>query len=205
MGQMIYLSVKTTDAETPLDFTCNDEFCAIWLDGGLLEIEGQNTNRRSALLRKGQPYRVVPDIKTRIVQFPLRFEAGNGRSQGVAFVENALLRLDQVTFPSGAVAYRHVHPGAGYRVMVEGQLKIISDQEQYPVTLGDVWFEPANSPVRAEASLSDPHSSFVRFMVLPVEYYGKPTIEILDPEDAKRPRLQTTDRIIDEVVQLSPG
>ena len=36
----------------------------------------------------------------------------------------ALFRLDEVRFPQGAIAYRHVHAGPGTRVLIQGELEI---------------------------------------------------------------------------------
>lgn len=111
-----------------------------------------------------------------------------------------LLRLDEVSFPPGAVAWRHVHPGPGFRVLRRGALHLEADDHTFDAAPGDVWFEAANSPVRATASQEHPETRFVRFMVLPPKYLGKPTIRILDPDDAARPKRQTTLRHLDEIV-----
>lgn len=185
---------------------CSDDYSVVWLESGRITVEGHDTENSSALLKRGQSFRLCPVGHSRIVVFSLnKIAQRTGDQYADISGTSVLLRLDQVTFPPGAIAYRHVHPGAGYRVLVKGRLEIISDHDQQTVGPGDAWFEPAHSPVRAEASLTAPQSSFVRCMILPVEYQGKPTIEILDPEDAKLPRLQTTNRIIDEVIQVSSG
>lgn len=114
-----------------------------------------------------------------------------------------LLRLDQVSFPPGAVAYRHVHPGDGIRYLVRGGLHIIGDTHQEMATPGHAWFESANSPVRAEADQQFASTSFVRFMVLPSEYLGKPTIQILDKDEAAFPRVQVTQRHVDRLAYVS--
>ena len=124
--------------------------------------------------------------------------------QSVAFEgETALFRLDEVSFGPGVCAYRHVHPGAGFRTLIEGELTIQADDHSQVMRPGDVWFEPANSPVRAEASETEPQTTFVRAMLLPPEYLGQPTIHILDPDEATLPRLQKTQRHFDQIIQLS--
>ena len=112
----------------------------------------------------------------------------------------AVLRLDQINFPPGACAYRHTHPGPGIRYLVEGELEIVSDQHRQVMATGSAWFEDANSPVRATAGAAP--ASFVRAMVLPIDFLGKPTLNILSPEDATKPRLQTNKRFFDQVIRL---
>lgn len=116
-----------------------------------------------------------------------------------------LLRLDQVSFPPGAVAWRHVHPGPGIRHLIKGRLHLQADDHERQTQAGDSWFEAANSPVRATAGSDEAETAFVRFMALPVAYQGKPTIQILDDADAARPRLQSTQRYIDQIVALPQG
>lgn len=108
-----------------------------------------------------------------------------------------VLRLDSVTFPKGAIAYRHVHAGAGIRCLVRGALEIQSDHHTEQMETGDAWYEAANSPVRATGS-SNEVSQFVRALVLPVEYAGKPTITLLNTEDFDKPKLQTNQRFFDQ-------
>lgn len=112
-----------------------------------------------------------------------------------------LMRVDQVTFPLGAVAYRHVHAGAGIRVLDRGELHLYADDHDFIRRPGQSWFEAANSPVRAEASTAV-GARFIRFMVVPPAYAGKPTIRFLDPADAARPRHQVTHRFFERVIHL---
>ncbi|OUS37621.1 hypothetical protein A9Q94_05200 [Rhodobacterales bacterium 56_14_T64] len=116
-----------------------------------------------------------------------------------------LLRMDEVEFPPGAVASRHIHPGDGIRFLTSGKLRIVSDHHEEKATPGHAWFETASSPVRAEASPDHPMTSFVRRMVLPTTFSGKPTINILDEDEAKLPRHQITRSHFDEIVHLDGG
>lgn len=117
----------------------------------------------------------------------------------------ALLRLDQVTFPPGAIAYRHVHPGPGIRMLAEGRLHLQADDHAFETLPGDHWFEGAGSPVRATAAPDLPVTRFVRFMVLPAAFEGRPSIDILDAADRDHPRLQQTRRFADRLVQFDAG
>ncbi len=117
--------------------------------------------------------------------------------------DEVLLRLDQVSFPPAAIAYRHVHPGPGIRYLVRGQLELTSDHRCEVARPGQAWFEAANSPVRAVADADLAETSFVRFMVLPVECAGRPTINILDAADAAKPRRQVTQRFVEQKVRLA--
>lgn len=114
-----------------------------------------------------------------------------------------VFRLDQVSFPPGARAYRHTHPGPGFRCLTMGALEIKSDHHIESMGPSSVWFEAANSPVQATAG--DAPTAFVRGMILPMEFLGKPTLNILDVDDLKKPRLQTNRRFFDQVLRLRVG
>ncbi|MDA8870650.1 cupin domain-containing protein [Rhizobiaceae bacterium] len=111
----------------------------------------------------------------------------------------ALIRLDQVSFPPGARAYRHIHPGPGIRYLTAGRLEIASDHDITVMEAGDAWFEEALSPVQATAA-DVPHTSFIRLLVLPAAFEGKSTISLLDPKDEALPKLQTNTRFFDRIV-----
>lgn len=112
-----------------------------------------------------------------------------------------VVRLDEVAFPPGAVAYRHVHPGPGFRHLRFGHLSLSADEHSFDAQTGDTWFEPANSPVRAEARLE---SRFVRCMALPPQYLGQSTLRILDPLEVELPRHQVTHRHLDHLIESWP-
>jgi quercetin dioxygenase-like cupin family protein len=114
---------------------------------------------------------------------------------------DVFLRLDQITFPLGARAYRHVHPGPGIRYLMKGALEIQTDHDATLISSGQAWFEGANSPVQATADTRQP-TAFVRAMVLPQEFFGKPTIKYLDAVDDPKPRLQTNHRFFDQVIDI---
>lgn len=126
--------------------------------------------------------------------------AGALASEQIDVTFPCLLRLDEVAFPPGAQAYRHVHPGPGFRHLRWGALHLDADDHEFDATPGFTWFEAANSPVRATASSDATETRFVRCMILPVDYEGKPTIQILDPRDADRPKKQVTYRHVDTVL-----
>jgi quercetin dioxygenase-like cupin family protein len=113
----------------------------------------------------------------------------------------AVFRLDQVTFPPNAIAYRHIHSGAGFRHLVAGGLNFDTGAHQQDMVPGDSWFEDINSPVRATA-MSGCISQFIRAMLIPLELHGKPTIKILSPEDAAKPTLQKNHRFVDQIIEF---
>jgi len=115
--------------------------------------------------------------------------------------QGVVLRLDRVTFPKGAIAYRHVHAGAGIRYLTKGQLEVRSDHHSQQMKPGNAWFEDANSPVKATASATET-SQFVRAFVLPLEYEGKPTIKFLNPGDHEKPKLQKNHRFFDQRISF---
>lgn len=111
----------------------------------------------------------------------------------------ALLRLDEVSFPPGAVAYRHTHPGPGFRYLRRGRLTLEAEHS-FTAVAGDWWFEPANAPVRATAG-TDAETRFVRGIVLPADYLGKSSFTLCDPADAALERRQTTHRHVDLILE----
>lgn len=115
--------------------------------------------------------------------------------------EPMLLRLDQVSFPVGAQAFRHIHHGAGIRVLKDGEIDIISDHDRMTIQAGDAWFEDIASPVQAIPQ-NDQFASFIRAMAIPARFEGQSTIEYLDEADQKRPKLQTTHRFFDQPINF---
>ena len=113
----------------------------------------------------------------------------------------AVIRLDQVSFPPKARAYRHIHPGAGIRWLKSGALEIKSDHETTMMDVGSAWFEDANAPVQATAH-DVAETAFIRMLVLPQKFLGKPTIKLLNPEDEDLPKRQTNTRFFDEPVDF---
>ena len=115
-----------------------------------------------------------------------------------------IFRLDEVAFPPGARAYRHVHAGSGFRHLRWGQLDLVADDHNFTARPGDTWFEAAHSPVQATATEKAAETRFARAMVVPLEFEGKPTIHILDPADLEKPKRQVTHRHIDKVLTTWP-
>jgi len=115
--------------------------------------------------------------------------------------DNAVFRLDTVTFPPGSRAFRHEHSAPGTRYLLRGSLEINTDDSTTMMQPGDPWFEPACSPVLAIAD-DRIASQFVRALVLPADALGKPTIRYLNPEDDDKPRLQKNDRLFDQLITL---
>ncbi len=117
---------------------------------------------------------------------------------------SAVMRLDQVDFPPAAIAYRHTHPGAGIRYLVSGGLHVDGEHGADDMTPGKAWFEEANAPVKATA-VDRISTRFVRLMLLPEEYLGRPTLTLINKADATRPRLQTNTRHFDQRVDTRNG
>ena len=117
----------------------------------------------------------------------------------------ALMRIDEVCFPVGAIAQRHTHSGAGFRHLVRGALRIEAQGSSRIMTVGDSWFEPAQTPVRAVALQDAGVTSFVRCMIVPTDFDGKSTFQLVDAADAGLPRLQVTHRHIDHPIYVDAG
>lgn len=93
-------------------------------------------------------------------------------------------------------------PGPGIRYLTDGALEVASDDHIDTKTAGQAWFEPAHAPVRATGLDSYPLTRFVRCMILPPDCLGQSTLTILDPGDEALPRLQTTNRLIDQLISV---
>ena len=209
-----FLSTTIHSSTSTAEQNTSGDFGALWVEQGTSSVNGALIGSGvGAYLRTGDRIKAAPDSNARLVQFwlsrtmPKNDDASSTllSKQITINSDKVLLRLDEVKFPPGATAFRHIHPGAGIRYLSHGQLEIISDDHRETAEAGHIWFEPANSPVRAVASMNYPSTSFVRFMVLPVEYAGKSTIQILNADDAAKPRLQVTHRHFDKIVQVAPG
>jgi quercetin dioxygenase-like cupin family protein len=110
-----------------------------------------------------------------------------------------LMRCDRVDFPPAGIAYTHTHQGAGIRCLLGGEIRIqVSGNEQL-VRPGEAWFEAGPDPVLALASEREP-TSFARVMVLPAELRGKSSIRYVLPEDADKPKRQTYQLFVDDLI-----
>jgi quercetin dioxygenase-like cupin family protein len=117
----------------------------------------------------------------------------------------SFLRVAEVCFPVGAIAHRHTHTGAGIRHLVRGELRIEAGGSPKVMSVGDSWFEPADTPVRAVALQPEGVTSFVRCMIVPPEFERKSTFSLVDPNDGHLPRLQMTHRHIDHAIYVDAG
>ena len=112
-----------------------------------------------------------------------------------------IARCDRVEFPAAGVAYRHVHPGPGIRRLLHGELTIDSPSGVRTYRSEETWFEGADHPVLATASVTD-ETAFVRVLLLPAEWAGRRTIRYLDPADEEKPRLQRATVLLEEPIAL---
>jgi quercetin dioxygenase-like cupin family protein len=186
----------------------------VWLAGGRLRLDGHRLEPGGSLFSSG-PLAVSGGAGADWLRFELLAVGAEpellpssqllSRQEITLSESEVLVRLDQVSFPPGANAYRHVHPGPGIRYLVTGQLELISDHGCGTARPGQAWFEAENSPVRAVADRDLAETSFVRFMVLPVAFAGRSTINILDAADAAKPRRQVTQRFVDPKIRLDQG
>lgn len=110
-----------------------------------------------------------------------------------------LMRCDRVDFPPRGIAYTHTHQGPGIRCLLAGDIRIrVSGKEQL-VRPGEPWFEAGPDPVLALASEREP-TAFARVMVLPAELRGKSSIRYVLPEDADKPKRQTYQLFVDDLI-----
>jgi quercetin dioxygenase-like cupin family protein len=142
-------------------------------------------------LEIGQGRHVVYDVEANAVFF------GAVTANGAAILwelddpgPGHVVRCDRVDFPPGGIAYRHVHPGAGIRRILFGELTIDrGDASPRTYGPGESWYEGADDPVLATASATE-DTAFVRVLLLPAEWAGRRTIRHVDPADDDKPRLQ---------------
>jgi hypothetical protein len=99
-----------------------------------------------------------------------------------------LLRGDSVAFPPGGCAYRHTHQGPGIRCLLEGGIRIDTAGRSTSYGPGSAWYESGPEPVFAQAA--DRPSRFIRVMILPRAFLGKSSLQLVDPDDAQKPRAQ---------------
>jgi quercetin dioxygenase-like cupin family protein len=110
-----------------------------------------------------------------------------------------LMRCDRVDFPPGGIAYTHTHQGPGIRCLLSGEIRIrVSGKEQL-VRPGEAWFEAGPDPVLALAADREP-TAFARVMILPAELRGKSSIRYVLPEDADKPKRQTYQLFVDDLI-----
>jgi len=110
-----------------------------------------------------------------------------------------LMRCDRVDFPPGGIAYTHTHQGPGIRCLLSGEIRVRVSGMEHLVRPGEAWFEAGPDPVLALASEREP-TAFARVMVLPAELRGKSSIRYVLPEDADKPKRQTYQLFVDDLI-----
>lgn len=110
-----------------------------------------------------------------------------------------LIRCDRVDFPLGGIAYTHTHRGPGIRCLLSGAIRVEVSGAAQEIGTDEAWFEAGPDPVLAQASETT-LTGFVRCMILPRELKGKSSIRYVKPEDGDKPKLQTYQIFIDEII-----
>jgi quercetin dioxygenase-like cupin family protein len=141
-----------------------------------------------------------------IYRWELRGEAGTGDAGSVLRSELTLdrkaaylVRCDRVDFPPGGIAYTHTHRGPGIRCLLSGEIRIKVKGDEHLVRPGEAWFEAGPDPVLAIASEREP-TAFARVMILPAELRGKSSIRYVLPEDADKPKRQSYQLFVDDLI-----
>jgi hypothetical protein len=107
-----------------------------------------------------------------------------------------LLRGDSVAFPPGGCAFQHTHQGPGIRCLIEGGIRIDTEDQSTSYGPGGAWFEADRHPVFAQAAPDRP-SRFIRTMILPRALLGKSSIRYVNDADRDRPKSQQYKIFID--------
>ncbi len=102
---------------------------------------------------------------------------------------NWLMRCDQVDFPLGGIAYKHVYAGPGIRWLMRGGLRVEAGDHDQTVPPGQAWFEDGPTPVVARASETE-ETAFLRVSILPADYLGRSSITYVDAADRDKPKMQ---------------
>lgn len=221
--QLYFSLIKDTlphslqSANLTLDHRSDNSCCALWLQSGQVTINDTPLESGSGFyITPNDTISTIGSDTTVMLRFILSTElltTNNVTDNEQLLCEtiysqridvtftNMLLRLDQVDFPPGAVAYKHTHPGPGIRYLVDGGLTLSSDHGELKIHKGDAWFEDANSPVIATAIAAAP-SHFVRAMLLPLEFEARSTFTLHDQTDASKPRLQSNIRHFEKRIDL---
>jgi quercetin dioxygenase-like cupin family protein len=141
-----------------------------------------------------------------IYRWELRREGASGGATGALRAALTLdpkgaylMRCDRVDFPPGGIAYTHTHQGPGIRCLLSGEIRIKVSGAEHLVRPGEAWFEAGPDPVLALASEREP-TSFARVMVLPAGLRGKSSIRYVLPEDADKPKRQTYQLFVDDLI-----
>ncbi len=176
---------------------------AIWLEQGEVVANGEIlASRIGWFANDAVTFQASAKGEAVVLRFEVTSEPVNADElalmvEAVEFDPNdSVLRLDTVTFPPGAIAYRHTHAGPGIRYLFEGRLEIATDHGLEEMTVGTPWFEPSNSPVKATAQ-NEGTTAFVRAMIVPKAFEGVSTFKLCDAADAEKPRRQVTHRFFD--------
>jgi hypothetical protein len=94
-----------------------------------------------------------------------------------------------------------VHPGPGIRCLLCGELRVLTDGNAVLIKPFHAWFESGPEPVFASASPTE-ETSFVRVLLLPLEWQGRRTIRYVDAADEDRPKAQRATVFVDEPIEL---
>ncbi len=154
-----------------------------------------------SLVLSEHPGGVETEAGTRVVYDLDRNEAffGAARVDGPAIVWELtadpdpgdwIVRCDRVDFPPGGIAHRHVHPGAGVRRILFGELTIDrgDGRPRTYTTRGVVARGCGRS--RARHRIDDRGHRVRAGPAPPGGVGGRRTISYLDPADEDKPRLQ---------------
>ena len=107
-----------------------------------------------------------------------------------------LWRGDSVWFPPGACAYRHTQRGPGIRCLLEGGIRIDSENHSTSYGPGGAWYEAGPEAVFAQAAADRP-SRFIRVMILPRTLLGQSSISYVNEDDKTKPKSQQYQVFVD--------
>jgi hypothetical protein len=112
-----------------------------------------------------------------------------------------LMRCDRVDMPAGSVRHLHVQAGPGIRCLQSGAFHFECLGVARDVAPGEAWYERGPDPVFAAASKTEP-THFIRVLILPRSYQGKPSSRTVNPADDAIAQPRTGEFFIDEPIDL---
>lgn len=112
-----------------------------------------------------------------------------------------LMRCDRVDMPAGSVRHLHVQAGPGIRCLQSGAFHFDCLGAARDVAPGEAWYERGPDPVFAAASKTEA-THFIRVLILPRSYRGRPSSRTVNPADDLIAQPRTGEFFVDEPIDL---
>lgn len=111
------------------------------------------------------------------------------------------MRCDRVNMPAGSVRHLHIQAGPGIRCLQSGAFHLEIGGVARDFAPGEAWFERGPDPVFAAGATTEA-THFIRVLILPRAYLGRPSSRTLDPADDAKAQPRTAEIFVDEPIDL---